>query len=283
MRTFPESSFFKQQRAPALPTPDAIGALNASITGPLRNNFRRPPPVAIPSMGLFVKYGSKVTIAEAETQAMVYEKLRDQVPVPEVYGWVEDEGQRFIYMSLVEGDTLANMWPSMNEAQRQDVCKELKGMVGAWRALVGHEPDMSQYIGSMGGQPLNEVFLHDDPRLIGPFQGDDAVHDFQAVCDIDIKLDVKPVFTHNDLVPVNIMLTPGPNPKVAAVVDWGQAGWYPDYWEYCKARRVNLLPRQFDTKSQEEWHSRYLPLIIDPVDEEGVYHPWTWFFITKGI
>lgn len=103
-------------------------------------------------------------------------------------------------------------------------------------------------------------------------------------CDIDINPDIiKSVFTHDDLCPVNTMLTTGPNPKVAAVMDWGQAGWYQDYWECCKARRVGLLLEQFDAKLQEEWHSKYLPLTIDPVDEEGVYHSFTWFFIAKGI
>lgn len=110
MKTFPNSSFFKEQQAPALPTPAEVRALNAPATqDSFRDNHRRAPTVIIPSMGLFVKYGSRVTVAEAEAQAMVYEQLRDQVLTPEVYGWAEDDGQRFIYMSIVEGDTLANL------------------------------------------------------------------------------------------------------------------------------------------------------------------------------
>ena len=48
---------------------------------------------------------------------------------------------------------------------------------------------------------------------------------------------------HNDLLPPRIILSPGPNPEVAAIIDWAQAGWYPAYWEYYKARWVRVKPR----------------------------------------
>ncbi len=49
--------------------------------------------------------------------------------------------------------------------------------------------------------------------------------------------DVPIVFTHADLHPSNIILSPNKETgsRVATVVDWQQSGWYPAYWEYCKA------------------------------------------------
>lgn len=102
-------------------------------------------------------------------------------------------------------------------------------------------------------------------------------------CDIDIDRPVSVAFTHTDLVPSNILLSPESNPDVAAVIDWGQAGWYPGYWEYCKARRVRPNPEYFDDELDEEWNLKYLPLILEPVDEETVYSPWLWFVLSKGI
>jgi serine/threonine protein kinase len=119
--------------------------------------------------------------------------------------------------------------------------------------------------------------------LAGPFHGADAVQKFQNGCDIEIDGEVPVVFTHDDLVPPNILLSPGTNPVVAAIIDWGQAGWYPAYWEYCKARRVRPNPEYFDEDLDEEWNTRYLPTILDPVDDETVYHPWLWFVLSKGI
>lgn len=145
MKTFPESSFFKERRAPALPTPAEIRAINKE-SGKIRTtNFNRPPPVMIPSLRLAVKYGADVTIVEAQTQMMLREQLRGQVPVPEVFGWIEDKGQRFIYMSLIEGKTLQERWGDITEDERRAVCEELKHMVKAWRSLEQDRHD--RYIG----------------------------------------------------------------------------------------------------------------------------------------
>jgi len=89
------------------------------------------------------------------------------------------------------------------------------------------------------------------------------------------------VFAHNDLVPPNILLSSGPNPVVAAVIDWGQSGWYPAYWEYCKSYRISFRPPSFGEDLYEEWKTKYLPSILDPVDDETVYHPWLWFALSK--
>lgn len=163
------------------------------------------------------------------------------------------------------------------------VCHQLQKMVKAWRGLTQDQQDC--YIGSVGKQPLQEAILEFRPQLAGPFLGANAVQQFQDPCGIAITSEEPIMFTHNDLVPLNILLTPGPNPKIATIIDWAQAGWYPAYWEYCKARRVRVHsddPR-FDDAAQEEWHTEYLPMILDPVDEEAYYHPWLWFVLSKGF
>lgn len=45
----------------------------------------RPSPVTIRSLRLFITYGADVTVAEAETQVIVYKRLQGQVPAPEVF------------------------------------------------------------------------------------------------------------------------------------------------------------------------------------------------------
>lgn len=70
---------------------------------------------------------------------------------------------------------------------------------------------------------------------------------------------------------------------MVAIIDWAQAGWYPHYWEYSKARRVELDPRCISPETQEEWRMKYLPLVMDVVDEEAYYYPWLQFVLSKGI
>ncbi|EFY96459.2 hypothetical protein X797_009884 [Metarhizium robertsii] len=281
MKIFPESSFFKERRAPALPSPDEIRGMNAESDDLWDANFYRAPPVRIPSLQLLVKYGADVKVNEALTQVWVREQLLGKVPVPEVFGWIEDKRQTFIYMSLIEGDTLQNRWKDLEESERITVCQELREMVQAWRGLK-HDED-GPYIGGLHKQPLNEIFLSDHSDLAGPFQGADATQRFHHGCGIDIRGGVPVVFTHDDLLAVNILLSPGLNPKVAAIIDWAQSGWYPFYWEYCKARWPTVHSEKFDEATQDEWRAKYLPMIIDPVDEPMYYHPWLYFVLSKGI
>ncbi|KAF3008028.1 hypothetical protein E8E14_003892 [Neopestalotiopsis sp. 37M] len=228
MEILPESSFFRENRAPALPEPEEVRALNRLSGNDGSTSFDRPPPVFIPSLGLVVKYGHNVTIAEAQTQVMVYERLSGRVPVPEVFGWTEDGDQRFIYMSLIEGDQLNRRWPNLSESARQAVCQELRQMVEAWKAV--EQDGDCRYLGCLGKRPFNEICLKDYAEFAGPFEGADAVQQFQNACGIQIDDEIPIHFTHADICPVNILLAPGPQPKVAAILDWGQAGWYPMYW-----------------------------------------------------
>lgn len=70
----------------------------------------------------------------------------------------------------------------------------------------------------------------------------------------------KVVFTHGDLTLGNIILSD--SHKIEGIIDWEQAGWYPEYWEYCKllygveynhewreAGWVDKIMRSFD----DEW------------------------------
>lgn len=77
------------------------------------------------------------------------------------------------------------------------------------------------------------------------------------------------------------MISAGPNPKVTALLDWTQAGWYPAYWEYCKASRIAVNPKYFPVAFMNEWQSR-LHIILERV-EEAVYNPWLYFVLSRGI
>lgn len=143
--TVDRSSFFCESRADALPSPNEIRALNIKSGDVRAENFYRPPPVRVPSLGLLVKYGADVTIREANAQMIAYETLRGQVPIPEVFGWVMDEGQVFIYMQLVQGDTLQARWETLDEAARLSVCTQLRCMVESWRRLP--QDSRERYIG----------------------------------------------------------------------------------------------------------------------------------------
>lgn len=86
-------------------------------------------------MDLLVKYGTEVTIAEAQCLLFIRRELSQTVPVPEVFGWCKNNNQVFIYMELVDGITLERSWETMVEGDRLAICQQLRHMIDAWRSL----------------------------------------------------------------------------------------------------------------------------------------------------
>jgi hypothetical protein len=144
---FRDSSFFQKHDLTSLPTPNAVREVASRSKDPRTKRRNRPPPVYFPSLGLCVKYGTEVTIAEGQCLLFVRSKLSQHVPVPEVYKWCKDDGQVFIYMELMDGVTLEKSWESFNEENRLAVCEQLRCMVDAWRSL-GCDSD-SAFIGKL--------------------------------------------------------------------------------------------------------------------------------------
>jgi hypothetical protein len=107
------------------------------------------------------------------------------------------------------------------------------------------------------------------------------VEAFQDACNIDIPGEIPIAFAHGDLVACNILVTRGQNPTVAAVIDWAQAGWYPSYWEWCKAKWVMMPGDDMDDATQEQWREHYLPLVVDPLPDSTVYYPWFRFWLVN--
>jgi hypothetical protein len=56
------------------------------------------------------------------------------------------------------------------------------------------------------------------------------------------------------------MISSNNPPCILAIVDWGQSGWYPDYWEYCKAL--------YTSSYTEEWRNEWIPKFLSPRTQE---------------
>jgi hypothetical protein len=67
-------------------------------------------------------------------------------------------------------------------------------------------------------------------------------------------------FTHEDLHRANIMVSLQGPIEILAIIDWGQSGWYPDYWEYCKAAYTCMY--------SVEWRLHWIPMFLAPSIEE---------------
>lgn len=115
---FKESTYFSQNGSETpLPSPAEVRA---------RQHHLRCGPIYFESLNLLVKYGKNITIAEGQCLWALRRFLPSQVPVPEVYGWCEDNDEVFIYQELVKGVTLENRWESLAKEEREIVCEQLR-------------------------------------------------------------------------------------------------------------------------------------------------------------
>ncbi|KAI7196419.1 hypothetical protein KC363_g886 [Hortaea werneckii] len=245
----------------------------------------RPAPVCFRQDDLLVKWGADVTIAEGQCLWFFNRYLQDRVPVPRIYGWTQDQGQTFLYMQLISGDPLSKRWDSLSPDEKLSISEQLKSMVATWQGLKRHDCPASNQplLSQLGGQALRDIMFHDGENYpAGPFESvrefNDAfarlAHPTAAVDDIDPRktfvelrglTDDRPaVFAHADLDLSNILTSKidEGSARVKAIIDWHQAGWYPQYWDWLKAQSVG----QFGS----EWVEHYLPKFLQlPPDE---YH-----------
>ncbi|KAK0741800.1 hypothetical protein B0T21DRAFT_381581 [Apiosordaria backusii] len=291
---FAHSSYFARPKygfPPDLPSvPQVRGqAILSHGSLPLPSPYFLP----VPQAGLLVKYGADtaVTSTEAKTLLSLKRYLSDKVPVPEVFGWRRDveTGERVLYLSLPsDGVTLEQQWPYLSDSQKEHICLQIKDMVKSWRRL---QQGGVEVVASIDNTPLkDEIFQFPvSPGLKipapGPFPNVSNFHSYFVATAVALsqnkqkdddpaKINYQPhhlfpdnvpiVFTHGALHPRNIIVSmDGQNqPTVISVIGWEQAGWYPAYWELCKARHECSKASEQGTLLGD-WESKYLPAILN--------------------
>lgn len=125
-----------------LPSPDEVRAASSLLS-------RKCHVVPFPALGIVVKFGPRIglitdtgamivpftSVSEAQSLYAVHRLLGKRLPVPQVYAFVHDGDESFLYMELVQGVTLLECWADMSDKAKIDVCAQLKPMMQALREL----------------------------------------------------------------------------------------------------------------------------------------------------
>ncbi|KAH8692208.1 hypothetical protein BGW36DRAFT_464748 [Talaromyces proteolyticus] len=235
--------------------------------------YVRPPPVLFEHMNLLVKWGSAVKISEALVLFAINRYLKGRVPVP-------------------EGKSLEQVWDTMELGDRTIFCHHLRTAINHLHQL--EQDPLVKFVGQHAPWNIVRAPLYDRALHIkymteaGPFA---TVHDFHNWFtflhrrpmpdpysvpvepfrhELPDNCDIK--FTHGDLHPSNIIVTPDRPYHILAVVDWEQSGWLPAYWEARKA--------QYTADRSEEWSTRYLPMILNQYSK--TWDPWDYYTTAMG-
>jgi aminoglycoside phosphotransferase (APT) family kinase protein len=189
--------------------------------------------------------------------------------MPEPLGVISIGSCNYLFMSYVEGEPLANLWPHLPPELKGSVQSQLGGILRYLRKV----PLESKYLGS-GDPPLCRDLRRHVRTSRGSISTEMEFKKFLFTTDRELNpvyLDLitstlstsdQIVMTYSDLRPENILVsyTPLNTIRITGLVDWELSGAYPEYWEYVKAiAGVNW--------SLSDWYL-YLPIsaIGDHVD-----------------
>ncbi|KAK3291465.1 kinase-like domain-containing protein [Chaetomium fimeti] len=206
-----------------------------------------------------VKFGRHVNLQEGEN--MLFVRQFTNVPVPTVYALFSDEKKK------------CNFIKDLTAPQKTAIASQLRENMEELR-----QTPSQGYYGGIWRQPTRD-YTFEDPNSMAPVGGAiSAPHESEEqwvdamwrCLDIRMKsaererLPVlrklyqiifkghKPVFTHADFFPGNMILRD--DNKGVVIIDWERSGWYPSFWEYCHAMT------QLDYES-DFWE--YIPSILD--------------------
>ncbi|KAJ6457027.1 kinase-like domain-containing protein [Mycena vitilis] len=219
-----------------------------------------------------VKYGTALRVSPEEGQATRFVASSTCVRVPEIYAILHDDatGVTYLIQEKLPGTSLKDLLPRLDEAARATIAKELKAILGQLAALDG--------AGDMGlfGRPFTygdlffpnfdfhdpggkiettEAFVHWIPLRLESMFGLE-----QKQIDRHFDFSRRPIFSHGDFVPENILVVDG---HVSGLIDWAAAGWYPYFWNYYVGNRRRRMPDFSDGK----WEAM-LGIMMDEYPDE---------------
>ncbi|KAL9099008.1 MAG: hypothetical protein Q9163_005428 [Psora crenata] len=159
--------------------------------------------------------------SEGKTIAFVKE-IAPLIPTPEViYTWAEKD-RSFLIMKRMEGSTLRDAWLSLSPSQRNAITTTIASYCDVLAQ------NTSPTLRGLSGKPLHEPYLAPyRTDFCGPYTREECARHFSSPSGECPPLGEVFHFYHADLGPGNIIVSDG---KVAGIIDWESAGYYPRFW-----------------------------------------------------
>ncbi|KAF5385049.1 hypothetical protein D9615_001001 [Tricholomella constricta] len=195
----------------------------------------------IPDLNLVIKHGPRTTIAEGQTL------------------WV-DRDDTFIYLSYIDGVSLDSRLNTLSDTELEHIAVQVAPMIASIRRL--RQPLQDTFIGSPDRSAIRDQMWwggYDAPPT-DPFLSvkafNDALfalaghlpqfphHEFFQNFRSSFSDTASIRFTHTDLATTNIIIS-RTSTEVLGIIDWQESGWYPEHWEYLKAKHT-APPRWYD-------------------------------------
>ncbi|KAL4936823.1 hypothetical protein BDV06DRAFT_204158 [Aspergillus oleicola] len=217
------------------------------------------PRVVFADKDMICKFGDDVHLAEAEAMHLV--STRTTIPCPKLLSAYILDGIGYIIMSFEEGEPFRLYWNRASESQRDNAIQQLRDFVNQMRQIKG------DYIGGLDSSPCRDGifecgFGNFRDYSYGPYKTEADFNEgiIQALRDRLSKTTLQRekedpesifwsrehqlyqtvrelkgheiVFTHADFHPRNMVVR---SDGTVVILDWGLAGFWPEYWEFYRA------------------------------------------------
>ncbi|CAK7246280.1 MAG: hypothetical protein STHCBS139747_007906 [Sporothrix thermara] len=190
-----------------------------------------------------------------EGKTLQYVAAYTNVPVPRVYTSFIHRGASYLVMERPCGITLAEAYRTYPRDDINAILFQLRLMINDLRSIRLPADAVVGVISCAGGslrsarQPRRAArygpfatiedfhwWMRSDfhPGMVEqpPFVSEADWDDVEEMVELQDEVCQRPVFTHGNLQPENIIVS---GRKVVSIVGWENAGWFPDYWEYTTA------------------------------------------------
>ena len=176
--------------------------------------------------------------AEARTLDLV--ERYTQIPAPRLIDTFDTPQRSYLLMTRVPGRPIGQLLDVMTDDETRQAVSDLKRIVLELRQIPNTIDSKFRICNSLGEGFLDwripdsqreelrfETEAEFNKYLTTPFW--DEIRKLAAKSH-EIHHDI--VFTHGDLNMRNILAVNG---RITGIVDWENAGWFPEYWEFSKA------------------------------------------------
>lgn len=240
----------------------ALAPENIVYRGPASRVVRTAP-------GVLIKYSGH-ELSE-EVRCAEFALRHTSIPIPRVIHYPQHARVWYICMEEAPGISLDKTINSMSTLQLDEIASQLKDVLTQLQSV------NSKSLGSVTGGPYRNQFF---PEQVAPTHAFSNVGEFlDAYRDI-LMLFCTEVFTeallsrfprsssiafsHCDLLPRNIIVS---GSTITAIVDWRTAGFYPDYWEYCRMNDPHSMTPNWAYVLKSIWPGPPRQTEIDAVHE----------------
>jgi aminoglycoside phosphotransferase len=207
--------------------------------------------------GMYLKYGPGTHSDRYAKEFSALRPVRNEtsIPIPRPIDLIVSPIESILVTSRLEGNPAGFGTQAYSDQELETMAQDLREWI-AQLHRVPRSDSINAAIMNASGGPCLDYRIGGSP--VGPYSSEKEFSkslSLGILPDLVHRNDHNIVFTHSDLNMRNILVKDG---RISRIVDWENAGWYLEYWEYTKchfgARLTHRWLKMVDSVFGDTFH-----------------------------